>query len=55
MREFLGLIIFIVLLCIWSFVFADGKANSMTSVQDNAPAAAIVASHSAPQGNPASL
>ncbi len=28
MREFFGLLFFIILLFIWSWVFADGKANS---------------------------
>lgn len=43
MREFFGLIIFIVLLCIWSFVFADPKTEpSMVSSINKIPVEKVV-------------
>jgi len=33
MREFFGLIMFLVLLCIWSLVFAEPKINSHAVTQ----------------------
>lgn len=35
MREFFGLILFILLLSLWSLVFADGKIKSQTVSSNN--------------------